>query len=200
MPRRLTPPWRLESLGPENRKAALAGRCQEHWYRLAAQRVSGLSVLDVGAGDGYGLPILIGGGASKVLGIDPAPSGPDVRAVPVEAIGSRSFDAVVAMDVIEHVGWSDEDAEVFLEHLLCVACRWVFFSTPNYDYHKCKNQYHAREYTATELTVMIAKVAPHCTVETWTTQENNNSLPVQRSLMDADAFSTNFGVFVCNPL
>jgi len=122
-------------------------RQQEHWYELASKFVSGLSVVDVGAGTGYGLEILKAHGAALVDGIDPLPVGPDVRLGRVEDLSSDSFDVVIASDVIEHV----DDDRGFLAGLLRVARKGVFLSTPNWNYSHCLNVYHLREYTPEEM-------------------------------------------------
>ncbi len=141
----------METLPVEQRLQEL-DRCQESWYLLAACWCSGRSVLDVGAGTGYGLEILQRAGAGPVCGIDPLPLRPHILPLPIGMAQSASYDVVVAMDVIEHV----EDDVAFLENMLRVARREVFFSTPNWLVSHAGNAYHAREYTPEELLELIA--------------------------------------------
>ena len=151
MPRNAQPPEHLEELPVAERKA-LSFNHQEHWYLLLSSLCRGRRVLDVGAGTGYGLPILRSSGASSVLGIDLLPAGEDVQRLDVSDLRSKSFDLVCSMDVIEHV----EDDKGFLTELLRVATDFVFFATPNWNVWGCTNKYHVREYTPAELVELLA--------------------------------------------
>jgi len=75
-----------------------------------------------------------------------------VLANPVEDYPDAAFDMVTAIDVIEHV----EDDKGFLGHLLRIAKRYVFISTPNWFDSGCQNPYHVREYTPAEFRKLLA--------------------------------------------
>lgn len=132
-------------------EALLQGRspAQMDWYAFAADLATGQSVLDVGCGSGEGLRLL-SLRASSALGIDldDRLRRPDV---PVEIRGiedmpDKSFDVVVCLDVIEHV---ERDRD-FIGHLVRVARKTVFVTTPNYTISRNRNPYHVREYTPAE--------------------------------------------------
>jgi 2-polyprenyl-3-methyl-5-hydroxy-6-metoxy-1,4-benzoquinol methylase len=150
MPRRIGKFIPMETLPIEDRLKE-PDRCQARWYELVSTWCKGQSVLDVGAGTGYGLDILQQAGAFPVCGIDPQPLRDYIISVPVDQVTSKSYDIVVSMDVIEHV---EKDVE-FLQHLLRVAKSEVFFSTPNWNISKAQNRYHVREYTPEELFLLI---------------------------------------------
>jgi 2-polyprenyl-3-methyl-5-hydroxy-6-metoxy-1,4-benzoquinol methylase len=150
MPERREPAKRLELEPPEIRQSQLL-EYQKHWYHHCLSFCRGKSVLDVGAGTGYGIRILRPF-TSSIEGIDLIASGPDVREQSIDTISDRSWNIVLAVDVIEHV----QDDTGFLNHLLRVAREGVFFSTPNYAYTQCKNEYHVREYSPQELKELIA--------------------------------------------
>lgn len=183
MPERIGLWRRLEELSIEDRLAQ-HGAYQAHWYRLVAARVARLSVLDVGAADGYGLDILRVGGAGLVEGIDPLPLRDDVQRTPLSAIASRAYDVAVACDVIEHV----EDDRAFLADLLRVARRGVFLSTPNYDVSMCANPFHRREYTPDELARLLAGLR----LEAWTSAEDC----IPASIADLTDAASNFGIWI----
>lgn len=130
-------------------RLAIGGEHQAHWYRLAAAlgvATGCRRALDVGAGHGLGLDLLREAGI-PAAGIDPLPLRDDVLLRGIGDVDSRSYDLVVACDVIEHV----EDDASFLDNLLRVARRGVFVSTPNWLISRCANPHHVREYTPDEL-------------------------------------------------
>lgn len=112
-------------------------------YRLASEELvfPGSLVLDIGCGLGYGLDILLEGGAERVLGIDVdqavidrvahrsnansrlAVEHYDGRAIP---FGNREFDVVTCVDVIEHV----RDYQSFLGEVIRVSRGVALLSTP----------------------------------------------------------------------
>lgn len=157
MPRREKPVVHMERLTPETR-AMLPNECQRYWYEFVANYVRGLSVLDVGAGTGYGIPLLAAGGASSVGGIDLLPAGPGVVLRDVADVPDGSCDVATCLDVLEHV----EDDAAFLGHLLRVSRLAVFFSTPNWDRFHCVNPFHVREYTADELRALLGSTPREC--------------------------------------
>ncbi len=175
---------------PLKERRALDREYQKAWYEhvAALPGIKGKSVLDVGAGSGYGIPILAAGGASRVHGIDPLPAGHGVSPTPIEEIGTRSFDWVVAMDVIEHV----EDDEDFLAQLVRVA-ETVFFSTPNWNCSRCTNPFHVREYTPAELRTLLLDYDDLCR-RVWLGDARWNIVEV-KGIDDAE-LRNNFGVLL----
>jgi hypothetical protein len=75
----------------------------------------------------------------------------DLR-IPKSEIGDGEAEAVTAFDMIEHVA---ADAE-FLLHLVRVAWRHVFLTTPNWHVSRGKYPYHVREYTPGQLEALCA--------------------------------------------
>lgn len=139
---------RLKTPKPCGDEAMLSGRgpSQMGWYAFIADIVEGRSVLDVGCGSGEGLKVLASR-ASHALGIDldDRLRRPDVN-VEIRSVADmpdKSFDYVVCLDVIEHVG----DDRSFLAELFRVARIGVFVTTPNYAMSFNRNPYHVREYT-----------------------------------------------------
>jgi 2-polyprenyl-3-methyl-5-hydroxy-6-metoxy-1,4-benzoquinol methylase len=144
----------------------------EHRYALAGFLASGLSVLDIGCGEGYGSARL-SATASSVIGIDIDPSAiahaqssygneqlsfatADAEQLPFD---DDSFDLAVAFEVIEHV----RDPR----RLLCEARRvlhrdgLLFLSTPNrlvaVDADPDINVFHRRWLSASELTKLVGE-------------------------------------------
>jgi 2-polyprenyl-3-methyl-5-hydroxy-6-metoxy-1,4-benzoquinol methylase len=126
-------------------------RFQKHWYKHVAAFVRGYTVLDVGAGSGYGLDILREAGAVGVKGCDPFPLRPDVIKATHEGWPVDGFDFVTAIDVVEHV----ENDVGFLFQLLRIARLGVFLTTPNWNVTQCANAHHVREYTPGELVALV---------------------------------------------
>lgn len=142
----------METL-PLTERLAADRSWQAHWYRWVGAFARGRTVLDAGAGTGYGCDLLQAAGAAVVVGFDLVPISPRVRVAEITAFGDEAFDLVLAVDVIEHVAndWA------FLHELLRVA-RWaVFLSTPNWNVSQAKNPYHVREYTPVELRDLLAE-------------------------------------------
>jgi 2-polyprenyl-3-methyl-5-hydroxy-6-metoxy-1,4-benzoquinol methylase len=71
--------------------------------------------------------------------------------LPIEEFASRSFDVVVACDVVEHIS---EDV-AFVGHLLRVAREFVFFSTPRHRADRPINPYHVREYDPAQYSLLL---------------------------------------------
>jgi len=140
---------RLEELGLAARLRE-PDKAQLHWYALAGQYCVGKEVLDVGSGTGYGLSVLFSLGAKAAIGIDPLPAGPGVAKIGTDQLHDGSFDVVTCMDVIEHV----TDDKALLAELLRLAREAVFISTPIWDGEHW-GSYHAREYSADELTSLL---------------------------------------------
>ena len=133
------------------------GPMQMGWYRLAATKIVGDSVLDVGAGMGEGLRVLAAH-TPRALGIevdDRLRRADDVE-IEIRDLASMpddSFDTVVCVDVIEHV----ESDRAFVEQLMRVARRRVFVSTPNYAMSLNEWPFHVREYTPRQLHRMLER-------------------------------------------
>ncbi len=124
---------------------------QTEWYQVAGTYVVGQTVVDVGAGYGYGVEMLRDAGAEFVIGIDPTPYPPYVLKGRGEDLPEDLCDWITCIDVIEHV---EEDIK-FFQHLLKVARRGMFFTTPNYNVYHCENKRHVREYTPFELEQLL---------------------------------------------
>ena len=146
-------------------------------YESAAQRLTATDdVLDVGCGEGYGAPILLGAGRSYV-GIDLS------EAVVGEARGNfgsdrarfsafdgariplddAAFDAAVSFQVIEHV----TDVSAYLTEIRRVLrpTGWVMFTTPNRllrlgPGESPWNRFHLREYDPQGLADDLGRVFP----------------------------------------
>ncbi|MCI0345904.1 MAG: class I SAM-dependent methyltransferase [Chloroflexi bacterium] len=132
-------------------------------YRFAADRVAGCEVLDAGCGEGYGSAILAGR-AKSVLGIDlehaviehAAENYPNVRfdagdlaALPFP---DGSFDAVVSLQVIEHLA-SPRDFIAECARVLRPGGTLVL-STPNrltFSPEGIRNPFHTVEFAPAEL-------------------------------------------------
>jgi SAM-dependent methyltransferase len=132
-------------------------------YGFAAERVAGGRVLDAGCGEGYGTDILAGA-ASSVVGVDlevpvirrAAERYPraefragDIGSLPFP---DESFDAVVSLQVIEHVG----DPSRFLQECARVLGRGgrLVLSTPNrltFSKDGIRNPFHTFEFAPDEL-------------------------------------------------
>jgi SAM-dependent methyltransferase len=139
-----------------------AGRqaVQMGWYRLAATLVRGMTVLDVGCGIGDGM-VALACHAASVAGIDlddrlRRPD-IDIQVKNITDIPDESVDAVVCIDVIEHV----EHDSAFVAQLVRVARKLVFISTPNYAVSLNEWPYHFREYTPRQLGSLLE---PHGTL------------------------------------
>lgn len=134
----------MENLSLQERHSIM-DRCQEHWYQFIAAKIAGQSAIDVGAGTGYGTEILQVAGC-EAYGIDLLPAAANVEYMGIEHVRDQSFDWVVCCDVIEHV----EADTWFFDHLLRVARKGVFITTPNFNVWHAHNRFHCREYTPLE--------------------------------------------------
>lgn len=150
MPERANGYTPMETLSVEER-LSIDKKWQAHWYRHVAQFLLGKTVLDAGAGTGYGMSILKLRGAAVVEGFDLVKLAPDVVVSRIEDYADESWDYVLCVDVLEHV----QDDRGFMTELLRVARSGVFFTTPNWNVFKAKNRFHAREYTPVELEAFV---------------------------------------------
>ncbi|CAN5531379.1 hypothetical protein BH23BAC1_BH23BAC1_33300 [soil metagenome] len=127
-------------------------------------------LLEVGCGEGRGIEIL-SPHCESYLALDKitdvierlAKTHPNVtfkQAVvpPFEGIESNQFDAVVSFQVIEHI----KNDLSFLQEIFRVLKPGgkLFLTTPNLKKTLTRNPWHIREYTATELQALVAKVFP----------------------------------------
>lgn len=191
MPERVGEIVPMETL-PRGQRMQVDGQFQACWYRCAGQFVVGRTVLDAGAGTGYGQAILMAAGAARVESYDLVALAPWVRVSRIEDYPDLSFDYVLSMDVIEHT----PDSSAFLGHLLRVAKVGVFFSTPNWLFSKAMNPHHYREFTPQELLSLLA--AHHVAWKRsryWLGNARYEMIPVVGAL-PLDTVECNFGVLL----
>lgn len=188
MPRRKKGFTRMETLTVEARLAQ-PDYCQEMWYRLLAPWARGRTVLEVGAGTGYGVDILRAAGAIVVHGLDPLPLRTDIINTPFETVNPKTYDMTVACDVIEHV----EDDEGFLAQMIAVAREYAFFSTPNWNVSRAENEYHVREYSPEELRKLLFRHLPDRWRYTFFSSDAERRVRVVGDLRECE---NNFGVLV----
>jgi len=137
-------------------------------YRWIAERVSGLRVVDMACGEGYGSDLLAAAGAASVVGVDANPEAHEHARLRyrranlrfardlVEAFAERC-DAVVFLQTIEHVG----DPGAILEHFKTLA-PVAYVSTPNVltlapkGAERSGNPWHVKEYRAHEFRSLCA--------------------------------------------
>ena len=138
-------------------------------YRYAAELVKGLDVLDAGAGEGYGAAMLAEG-AQSVTGIDLEPDVVDHAAASYPSVTFRtadllampfedaSFDAVVSLQVIEHLQipqrFVAECARVLRDRGILI------IATPNritFSPNGIRNPFHTVEFSGSELKALLEK-------------------------------------------
>jgi SAM-dependent methyltransferase len=148
-------------------------RAENYWFRrheaaygVAAERAHG-RILDVGCGEGYGAAMLSSTGAVTAMELDPLTAShaaltyPGLRVMRADAcripFRRAAFDAVVAMQVLEHL-WCPEGFVDQVRGLLGPGGVLVL-STPNretFSPNGVVNPYHSYEYTAVELADLLA--------------------------------------------
>jgi len=170
-------------------KSAFLDEQQGYWYKLASTYMVDKSVLDVGAGSGYGMKILMENGVRVVHGIDILPRSDFVQNDKLPHFKDKTYDFCTCIDVIEHT----EDDVGLLKEMQRIARTGIFLTTPNWHMHRCCNPYHVREYTPDELLVLLDGLR----YEIWSGSDRPNVFPPKKvgSLSEVHA---NFGVFVQN--
>ncbi|MBL8511193.1 MAG: class I SAM-dependent methyltransferase, partial [Betaproteobacteria bacterium] len=146
----------------------------EHWHRyhLVRPLVSGLRVLDVAAGEGYG-SALLAGSAAQVIGIDIS-----TQAIAharrsyaqhhnlsfIEApchrlpLPDHSVDVVISFETLEHI----HEQTAFLREIKRVLTHngWLAISTPNKaeysDARGYQNEFHVKELYRDQLAALLA--------------------------------------------
>jgi SAM-dependent methyltransferase len=132
-------------------------------YHEAAKRISG-NVLEIGCGEGYGIPMLALH-CNSYTAIDKFQT--EVSNLPENAkfiqmsvpylpdFADNSFDFVVSFQVIEHI----EDDVTFLKeiHRVLKPGGTLIFTTPNRLMSLSRNPWHVREYTPVEMAKHIEK-------------------------------------------
>lgn len=149
-----------------------------HRYAFAAQFSSGLRVLDVGCGSGYGSVLM--NNAAEYLGIDVSEStiqkcrqmfGSDTSnfevadvCKPTEIKGS--FDLIVCFELIEHI----HEQEQLIERLgqLLQPDGMLISSTPEIEVYNSlaenRNEYHVRELTRDQYVALLSRAFPYSQV------------------------------------
>ena len=84
----LLPAEELQFTGPGT-------HCQDHWYAMAGSMMRGDTVLDAGAGTGYGLGLLREMGVAEAVGFDYTPRGPGVEKATIDTYAADSWDWVM---------------------------------------------------------------------------------------------------------
>lgn len=132
-------------------------------YLEAAKLVSG-DVLEIGAGEGYGIEYMASK-ADTYLTLDKRPISIDpkyknvsfkqMNIPPLEGIDDNSFDFVVSFQVIEHI---ENDVKYVSEinRVLKPGGKFIV-TTPNKKMSLTRNPWHVREYTIGELDTLLKK-------------------------------------------
>jgi len=132
-------------------------------YQAAIENVSG-KLLEVGSGEGYGIPILIDY-CKEYTAVDkhePTVKGDfgdkflfEKMNIPPLLFEDESFDSLVSFQVIEHI----EDDEAFVKELARVTKKGgkAVITTPNRLMSLTRNPWHVREYTWQQLKTLLEK-------------------------------------------
>ncbi len=148
-------------------EAAIGGNPEKHWYYIAKERAIKTllgdepmgAVLDVGAGSGVFSRMLIRDGkAERAICVDPNYTDEWLAAHPTDrvdfrrSVGDVSVDAVLMVDVIEHV---DDDAALIADYVAKVAPGTRFLiSVPAFNFLWSSHDdflEHRRRYTLSSL-------------------------------------------------
>ena len=130
-------------------------------YLEAAKIVSG-DVLEIGAGEGYGIEHIAPKAKSYLtldkhpVHIDPKYTNVSFRQMnipPLEGIADESFDFVVSFQVIEHIQ-NDKKYVSEIHRVLRPGGKFIV-TTPNKKMSITRNPWHVREYTIEELITLL---------------------------------------------
>ena len=127
---------------------------QKPWYELACKYIEDCTVIDIGAGDGQGVEIMLRSKASYVVGIDPISYPPYVIKGRGEDLPINSYDWATCMDVIEHMPNREKAAE-FFNHIIKVPRIALFLTTPNFNTSHAQNEAHPFEFKPDELEELL---------------------------------------------
>jgi len=141
-------------------------RRHEAAYRFAEQRASG-RVLDVGCGEGFGAVMLSRSSAVVAMELDPEATAHAALTYELPVVQAdacripfrpKAFDAVVAMQVLEHL-WCPEAFVEQVRELLAPGGTFVL-TTPNRETFSPQgvlNPFHSHEYTAAEVAALVGR-------------------------------------------
>lgn len=174
-------------------------------YEIVAENSLG-SVLEIGCGEGYGIPILMQS-ASSYLGVDKnrylirklsslkhnAVSFHHQHVPPLSFLESNSVDTVVCFQVIEHVSEAEELVKEIRRVL--VSGGKLYMSTPNASLSVSRNPWHVKEYSPSEFgslfkeysDLQLAGVVPNELAETYYEKSNESTKSIVK--MDVLKFS-----------
>jgi SAM-dependent methyltransferase len=127
-------------------------------------------LLEVGCGEGRGIPLLLPGASSytaidkiepvisELKGKYPAGKFFSGNIPPLRQFADNSFDTIVSFQVIEHI----EDDHLFVKefHRVLRPGGQAFLTTPNRPLSLSRNPWHVREYTAAELSAIAHRYFP----------------------------------------
>ena len=149
------------SSGLDPSEQVIYNRCL-YAYKAASEYVKG-NIIELGSGEGYGIQMLaplaehylavdkfdtdISGNANVEFRKQLLPS--------LSGIADNSFDFAVTFQVIEHI----QDDNTFIKeiHRVLKPGGMLFLTTPNRPMSLTRNPWHIREYTGTELAVIVGK-------------------------------------------
>jgi len=150
-----------------------------HWhrYQAVAANLVGATVLEVGAGDGYGSQLLAQA-ARRVVAVDVDPAtvreaasryvAPNLEFRLASAVrlpfGDGQFDAVVALEVLEHLTFAEQEQMLGeCRRVLAAGTGILVLSTPDRErtaQFDQQNPYHPGERTADELRELLGRWFP----------------------------------------
>jgi len=132
-------------------------------YKATSGFVKG-NIIELGSGEGYGVELLAPL-AERYLAVDKfdtevaGHANVEFRKMllpSLTGIADNSFDFAVTFQVIEHI--QDDKAFISEIHRVLKPGGKLFLSTPNRLMSLTRNPWHIREYTAAELTALVAQV------------------------------------------